>query len=733
MPKKSRNFRFRLRAFSLIEVSVVILIIGIIISGIFVADRMISQFRISAAQTLTQSAPVHGQPSLALWLESSMDSSFNAGEQNNGASLSTWFDQKTNSSKVLISTAGASPTYANTINRVHAVEFDGTSNKHFTFDGSFLNDTDYTIFVLEKRKSASTNNYFLGATGGGLNNSLVLGYSADNQIVHSQGSNSYASGISTYATSQNQPRVFTFRHSASGGKQTYINGVLAAEDITNTAPLTGISTLAIGQGYIGEIGEIAIFTKALSASDRAVIEDYLGKKWNSPINRLKSPSCIGGLVTVNGCDNSSPITCSASGVGYTQTGLAYTSGGSFNCDSGYSGTISYRCMASGPATNISGSCTPPTCTAPAGTGYNAQSNLPYAASGSGSFNCDVAGYSGSKSYTCTSAGVATGIGGSCTPVTCTASGTGYVNKTGLAYATAGSGSFTCDSGFTGTINYTCTTSGPATITGGTCLPGSCSGGVIDTTSVPGYTIHTYSSVGSFSFQCPSARNVEVLVVAGGGGGSGVWSAAGGCGGGAGGLIHNTSFAVSTSSIPVVVGDGGNGGAVASHVNGSNGSPSSFSTLSAAGGGGGGGRESAGSAGGSGGGGGISGQTKAGGAATPSGQGNPGGNNYAGGNYYGGGGGGGAGAAGQNGTAMKGGNGGVGLQKDISGTPTYYAGGGASSYYTSTAANGTPGLGGGGSVGSAGASATGGGGGGANLGGGAGFKGGSGIVIVRYAN
>jgi prepilin-type N-terminal cleavage/methylation domain-containing protein len=185
-----KNF-LKPRAFSLIEISVVIIIIGIFIAGVVVADGMVSKFRIAAAKNLTQSSPISTFKDAALWLESSLDSSFNSSEAQNGASLSTWYDQKNSPNKVIVNTAGVSPTYSNTINRVHAVEFDGTSNKHFTFDGSFLNGTDYTIMILEKRKSSKSNNYFLGTPGSGLNNSLSLGYSANNQIIHAQGSNSY--------------------------------------------------------------------------------------------------------------------------------------------------------------------------------------------------------------------------------------------------------------------------------------------------------------------------------------------------------------------------------------------------------------------------------------------------------------------------------------------------------------------------------------------------------------
>ncbi len=209
---------------------------------------------------------------------------------------------KNSSNKVIVTPAGVSPTYSNTINRVHAVEFDGTPNKHFTFNGSFLNGTDYTIMILEKRKSSKSNNYFLGTPGSGSNNSLALGYSADNQIIHAQGINSYPSGISAYSSSKDKPRVFIFTHSSSYGNQTCINGVLAAEntDPAALAHLSGIGTISIGQGYVGEIGEIAIITSALSTADRKLAEDYLGNKWTSPINAKKVANCIGGLVTTRG-------------------------------------------------------------------------------------------------------------------------------------------------------------------------------------------------------------------------------------------------------------------------------------------------------------------------------------------------------------------------------------------------------------------------------------------------
>jgi hypothetical protein len=263
-----------------------------------------------------------------------------------------------------------------------------------------------------------------------------------------------------------------------------------------------------------------------------------------------------------------------------------------------------------------------------------------------------------------------------------------------------------------------------TITGTNFLSGLATGGTITTDGA--YTIHTFTTSGTFSV--PTARNVDVLVVAGGGAGG---NSTGG-GGGGGGVIYQGSYNVSTGSKTVTVGAGGIGGP----TNGTNGANSVFDTLTAIGGGG--STVSGGSGGGgtywASGGSGTAGQGYAGGA------GRTGSGADASGNPYSSGGGGGAGGAGGNGTTLSSGNGGVGYVSSISGSAQYYGGGGGggADSYRRNPSNGTGGNGGGGNGGntSAGANGTpntgGGGGGGANRpssydGG----SGGSGIVIVRY--
>ncbi len=246
------------------------------------------------------------------------------------------------------------------------------------------------------------------------------------------------------------------------------------------------------------------------------------------------------------------------------------------------------------------------------------------------------------------------------------------------------------------------------------------------TEADGYKIHTFTT--SDDFVVTQGGDFEYLIVAGGGGGGGPVSTYGrGGGGGAGGLLHG-ALNLGPGTYPVVIGGGGAGGAASS--NGGKGSDSSAFDLTAIGGGGGGRRSNAsmatnGGSGGSGGGGGGGSAGGGNGGAGTEGQGYAGGSNGLADARAGGGGG--AGEAGEDGGVdgtLSGGDGGNGLQIDISGTPTYYAGGGGGGQ------GGSGGLGGGGNANASATPNTGGGGGGANASGASG-NGGSGIVIVRY--
>ncbi|MBI5779683.1 MAG: DUF2341 domain-containing protein, partial [Planctomycetes bacterium] len=235
--------------------------------------------------------------------------------------------------------------------------------------------------------------------------------------------------------------------------------------------------------------------------------------------------------------------------------------------------------------------------------------------------------------------------------------TGLVSGTAYAYRVRSYNDFG-PSGYSNTINIV--TSNVFLATGGTI------------TYTGGYTIHTFTSSGTFTPN--GSQNVEVLVVGGGGSGGNHSTTNANGGGGGGGVISNSAYSVAPGAMAVTVGNGGSAIPVVAAV-GNNGGNSVFGSLVALGGGGGGSTglvAIAARSGGSGGG-----KANGGGAAGSSiqagGYGNSGGASAV---AWTGAGGGGAGSAGFAGnTGATGGNGGTGISSTISGSLRYYGGGG----------------------------------------------------------
>jgi hypothetical protein len=235
------------------------------------------------------------------------------------------------------------------------------------------------------------------------------------------------------------------------------------------------------------------------------------------------------------------------------------------------------------------------------------------------------------------------------------------------------------------------------------------------------------STATNSATMPNFLSLDYLVVAGGGGGGGGGGGAGGLRStvtatGGGGTLESTIYRALSTNYTVTVGAGG---ALGSNISsyGSAGGNSVFDTITSSGGGGGAGGSSgaayAGSNGGCGGGSaGYSVNTFAAGGSGTANQGYAGGGSSGGATDYAAGGGGGAGAVGVTVTTVGGGAGGAGVASSITGSSVTYSvgGGGYPSGGGASAAN----------LGKGGDGKT-------EPGGGNGRAGGSGIVILRYAD
>ena len=637
---KSNSLR---SAFSLVELSIVVLIMGATTASLVGANNMIKKSRLVKAKSETSSSPVKNMNGLILWYEATMEASTNAAT--NGTNISVWNDLSPNKTNATQATSGNQPQYIDSaINKLPAIKFDG-SNDLMNFVGSAIANNNYTIIVVEQRRDGRSNNYFLGGTGSGNNSNLYLGYSDNSHIIHGQTSNYYTINTASYGFFST-PKIHIFTHNSNSGKKYYQNtGSLGSGAETSPKALVNYTGARIGGNssnfYYGDIGEIIAFNRTLNDVERSSIENYLAKKWYINIQPANVPtntnSCtvpsLPGISQTQVNNAGGNLSCSGTNFDVNSS-VSYTcSGGSFNnttycsCITGYS--------------VVGTACTPITCNITSVAGLNNNTGLAYASSATAIPNSPTAacatGYSGSPTYTCTANEMAN-IVSNCTPITCNiTSVAGLNNKTGLAYASSAtaipnSPTSACESGYAGSPTYTCTANGAATIVSNNCISTCTSGS------------QTFNYTGSSqSFTVPDGCARITINAYGAQGTAGTMAS------GKGGRAQGVATVTSGQSLTINVGgqNGYNGGGKG-HVGKNGGGMSSVyigGTLSlVAGGGGGSGNE--GYTGGTGSGGGGSGQCGA--------------------NYCGGGGGDGWGFAGVAG----------GVAGGASGGPTSHGGGGS---------------------------------------------------------
>jgi len=136
------------KAFSLIELSIVILIIGILIAGVTQGSRLITQMRLNTARTLTNSSPVASIKDLVFWFEPTLEESFLSSQAEDQLQISQWNDINPQSIKkyFALKTASAHVTYEdNAINSLPGVRFNGanSANGYLTLS-STSSTSDFT-------------------------------------------------------------------------------------------------------------------------------------------------------------------------------------------------------------------------------------------------------------------------------------------------------------------------------------------------------------------------------------------------------------------------------------------------------------------------------------------------------------------------------------------------------------------------------------------------------------
>jgi prepilin-type N-terminal cleavage/methylation domain-containing protein len=300
------------RAFSLIELSIVVLIIGILIAGVTQGSRLVNASKVQTAQTLSQSAPVTSVQGLVLWLDSSREDSFISTEASNATQLTKWYNvnpqvanlNRATTSLTTFTNSSANITYKSVgINGLPSVSF-ANASRTSTFaspaGGRIVTPYQaYTIFVVARVTSIAATNAFLyngdSATFKGFG---VYSDSTGKMRVDGGTTSAFAALVGNASAIANAARIMTVTispDSVNGVATTtpaakfYVNG---KSDLTVTNLSANISTqgpndiLYLGGTtaasllpFVGDMSEVIMFDTVLKDSDRKSVEQYLGKKY----------------------------------------------------------------------------------------------------------------------------------------------------------------------------------------------------------------------------------------------------------------------------------------------------------------------------------------------------------------------------------------------------------------------------------------------------------------------
>lgn len=210
----------------------------------------------------------------------------------NGSAVATWNDSSGSGFAATQATAGQRPTYQTaSLNGLPVVHFNSAASTSLGFNRPVQDS--FTMFCIF-RSTQGLNSGNLFWQGAGLVNGEVAGSAADfgtclfanGQICAGTGNPDVAAN-SGAGFNDGNPHLMTFKRNQSSGRvDLYVDGNFVGTTNGTTASLTAPAKLFLGAQQTGvyflngDLGEVKIYTSALSDADRSAQESFLIHKWN---------------------------------------------------------------------------------------------------------------------------------------------------------------------------------------------------------------------------------------------------------------------------------------------------------------------------------------------------------------------------------------------------------------------------------------------------------------------
>lgn len=285
------------KAFSLIEISIVILIVGILISGVSLGVDLYQDFKVTTAKSLTQNSRVSRINGLVLWLESSQKSSFEPNNITNGTAITKWKNIAPNLNpndrarfdavKTDISVSG--PIYReNAINSLAGLEFVNSENRCLQVASGFDGDGKYSsVFFVFKASNNWSNSLEYRMISRWPNGSAFYEIrNGGTPFSNNAGWETFSYNSQSLSPVKNKLYNFNLIIDRSSNIKFYLNKKSLGTIANSWTGTYSASDLYVGcKGGNGALFpdasylELIIYDRALSENERIDVENYLTQKW----------------------------------------------------------------------------------------------------------------------------------------------------------------------------------------------------------------------------------------------------------------------------------------------------------------------------------------------------------------------------------------------------------------------------------------------------------------------
>lgn len=279
-------------AFSMLEMTIVLIILGIISAGVLKGSSMLNVAKVNVARSITNKSNVANIDGLVAWYETSLIDSLKSSEAYNSGQISTWYDISPSSlilkRNTLTRTASSSLTYVSSgINGLPSLNFSSSANLTLSqfYQGSSANNTIFIVF--QPSVNSTVDRVLLDSYSSGSTSLIKF----KNQNIYANRGTADAILGTTYDSAnfaQNSPYIAAI----------YLNGASSKAYVSNSATVVGnggsnpgsnqLTGLTIGtdkagsNAFTGLISEIIIYNRPLPIKDRQDVFRYLASKYKIP-------------------------------------------------------------------------------------------------------------------------------------------------------------------------------------------------------------------------------------------------------------------------------------------------------------------------------------------------------------------------------------------------------------------------------------------------------------------